>query len=182
MDPSRRAPRAVIDPIPKIRQVGFFAPPERSQSGPPDPTHSSPPISSSLSPVMIPPPRHLSDNLLLHAPRPASSPLSAAAAAGGSGNSFDYGAVFFPAPLSPAIPSSSYSSRIIATTGEGGFFKGNGAGGGKVAASSFPRGGFDLTAMKKAAAASVVVPASELTTVSVVNDSLGIPGKVLING
>ncbi|KAL5153273.1 Translation initiation factor eIF-2B subunit delta [Glycine soja] len=177
MDPSRRAPRAVIDPIPKIRQVGFFAPPERSQSGPPDPTHSSPPISSSLSPVMIPPPRHLSDNLLLHAPRPASSPLSAAAAAGGSGNSFDYGAVFFPAPLSPAIPSSSYSSRIIATTGEGGFFKGNGAGGGKVAASSFPRGGFDLTAMKKAAAASVVVPASELTTVSVVNDSLGIPEK-----
>ncbi|KHN09123.1 Translation initiation factor eIF-2B subunit delta [Glycine soja] len=31
--------------------------------------------------------------------------------------------------------------------------------------------------MKKAAAASVVVPASELTTVSVVNDSLGIPEK-----
>ena len=76
------------------------------------------------------------------------------------------------------MPSSSYSSRI-ATGGasDGGYFKGNGAGG-KLAASSFPRGGFDLTAMKAAS----LVPASELTTVSVVNDSLGIPGKVLING
>ncbi|KAG4958603.1 hypothetical protein JHK82_035300 [Glycine max] len=174
MDPSRRAPRAVIDPVPKIRQVGFFAPPERSQSGPLDPTHSSPPISNSLSPVMIPPPRHLSDNLLLHDPRPAASPLSSASAvaAAGSGNSFD-SADFFPAPLSPAMPSSSYSSRI-ATGGasDGGYFKGNGAGG-KLAASSFPRGGFDLTAMKAAS----LVPASELTTVSVVNDSLGIPEK-----
>ncbi|XP_014514302.1 translation initiation factor eIF-2B subunit delta isoform X1 [Vigna radiata var. radiata] len=165
MDPSRRAPRAVIDPVPKFRQVGFFAPPERSQSGPPNTTHSSPPISNSLSPVMIPPPRHLSDNLLIHAP-PASSPLRADS--GGGGTSFD-NADLFTAPLSPALPSSSYSSRIA-----GDFYKGNG---GKVAASSFPRGGFDLTAMKAAAAASVVVPASELTTVSVVNDSLGIPEK-----
>ncbi|KAK7381119.1 hypothetical protein VNO78_33643 [Psophocarpus tetragonolobus] len=168
MDPSRRAPRAVIDPVPKFRQVGFFAPPERSQSGPPDPTHSSPPISNSLSPVMIPPPRHLSDNLLRAA---ASSPLrhdsfSSAAAAG---TSFD-AADFFPAPLSPAPASASYSSRIAA---EGAFFRGNGAAAAKVAASSFPRGGFDLTAMKAAGA----VPASELTTVSVVNDSLGIREK-----
>ncbi|KAK8470153.1 hypothetical protein PHAVU_004G072200 [Phaseolus vulgaris] len=165
MDPSRRAPRAVIDPVPKFRQVGFFAPPERSQSGPPNSTHSSPPVSSSLSPVMIPPPRHLSDNLLLHAP-PAASPLRADSSGGGT--SFDT-VDFFPAPLSPALPSSSYSSRIA-----GDFYKGNG---GKVAASSFPRGGFDLTAMKAAAAASVVVPASELTTVSVVNDSLVVPEK-----
>ncbi|RDX85224.1 Translation initiation factor eIF-2B subunit delta, partial [Mucuna pruriens] len=171
MDPSRRAPRAVIDPVPKFRQVGFFAPPERSQSGPPDPTHSSPPISNSLSPVMIPPPRHLSDNLLLHV-RPAASSLRAdSSAAAAAGSSFDT-AAFFPATLSPA-PSSSYSSRI-AVAGEGGFFnggKGNGAA--KVVASSFPRGGFDLTAMKAS-----VVPASELTTVSVVNDSLGIPGEL----
>ena len=169
MDPSRRAPRAVIDPVPKFRQVGFFAPPERSQSGPPNTTHSSPPISNSLSPVMIPPPRHLSDNLLLHAP-PASSPLRADSGSGGT--SFDH-ADLFTAPLSPVLPSSSYSSRIA-----GDFYKGNG---GKLAASSFPRGGFDLTAMKAAAAASVVVPASELTTVSVVNDSLGIPGELLVN-
>ncbi|KAL2335300.1 hypothetical protein Fmac_016513 [Flemingia macrophylla] len=169
MDPSRRAPRAAIDPVPKFRQVGFFAPPERSQSGPPDPTHSSPPISSSLSPVMIPPPRHLSDNLLLHA-RPTVSPLrpDSSTAAATAGTSFD-AADFFPALPSPA-PSSSYSSRI---SGEGGFFNGGARGSGaKVAASSFPRGGFDLTAMKAS-----VVPASELTTVSVVNDSLGIPEK-----
>lgn len=48
---------------PKIRKVGFFTPsppPNRTQSGPPG---SSPPLSDSLSPVMIPPPRHASDNL-----------------------------------------------------------------------------------------------------------------------
>ncbi|XP_061364357.1 probable translation initiation factor eIF-2B subunit delta isoform X2 [Gastrolobium bilobum] len=189
MDPPRRAPRAVIDPIPKFRQVGFFthgAPPERSQSGPPDPIHSSPRVSNispsgnSLSPVMIPPPRHLSDNLLLHA-RPAASPLRAdsmtASGGGGGGSGSTYDASdFYRAPVSPA-PSSSYSSRI-ATAGDGSFFdgKGNNAGG-KVAASSFPRGGFDLTAMKAS-----VVPASELTTVSVVNASLEIPGELLQGG
>ncbi|XP_051140964.1 probable translation initiation factor eIF-2B subunit delta isoform X2 [Andrographis paniculata] len=66
MDP-RRVPRTVSDP--KVRQVGFFTPPDRSQSGPPAPTSSSPPVSdvspsgNSLSPVMIPPPRHLSTDL-----------------------------------------------------------------------------------------------------------------------
>ncbi|GER25114.1 translation initiation factor 2b, partial [Striga asiatica] len=59
MDPRRVVPRAVRDPI--IRQVGFFAP-----LGRPDPIPSSPPApnfslsGNSLSPVMIPPPRHLS--------------------------------------------------------------------------------------------------------------------------
>ncbi|KAJ1412791.1 NagB/RpiA transferase-like [Sesbania bispinosa] len=174
MDPSRRTPRAVIDPVPKFRQVGFFAPgapPERSQSGPPDPTHSATPvpdISPSLSPVMIPPPRHLSDNLLLHS-RPAASTLRA--------DSITVGGSNYDAPVSPA-PSSSYSSRIAAV-GDGSFFAGSGGkgnGAGKVAASSFPRGGFDLTAMKAS-----IVPASELTTVSVVNDSLGIPEKEKAN-
>ncbi|XP_059661639.1 uncharacterized protein LOC132307791 [Cornus florida] len=67
----RRTSR-VIDP--KVRQVGFFAPtapppppPDRTLSAPP--ISSSPPVSdispsgNSLSPVMIPPPRHASDNL-----------------------------------------------------------------------------------------------------------------------
>ncbi|XP_039032591.1 uncharacterized protein LOC120167731 [Hibiscus syriacus] len=67
---TRRVSRAV----PRVRQVGFFTPntpaqhppPTRSQSGPP--TSDSPPLSESpasntLSPVMIPPARHLSDNL-----------------------------------------------------------------------------------------------------------------------
>lgn len=59
MDPRR--PSRVIDP--KVRKVGFFTP-----GPPPDRTQSSPapgqsPVFNSLSPVMIPPPRHASDNL-----------------------------------------------------------------------------------------------------------------------
>ncbi|KAL7223225.1 hypothetical protein ACSBR1_024814 [Camellia fascicularis] len=64
---SRRTSR-VIDP--KVRHVGFFAPaappplsPDRTQSGPPEPLLSTPVSGNSLSPVMIPPPRHASDNL-----------------------------------------------------------------------------------------------------------------------
>ncbi|KAL9226566.1 hypothetical protein vseg_002363 [Gypsophila vaccaria] len=72
MDPRRGPHRAVIDP--KVRKVGFFAP-GRTQSGPPE---SSPPLPSataavdispagnSLSPVMIPPPRHSSDTFVVH--------------------------------------------------------------------------------------------------------------------
>ncbi|KAL1824730.1 hypothetical protein ACET3Z_011508 [Daucus carota] len=56
MDPRRTS--RVIDP--KVRKVGFFAPqPDRTQSGPAD----LPPVSASLSPVMIPPARHASDNI-----------------------------------------------------------------------------------------------------------------------
>ncbi|KAL6587610.1 hypothetical protein OROMI_000588 [Orobanche minor] len=57
MDP-RRVPRAVSNP--RVRHVGFFAPADR-----PNPIAASPPVSNispcgnSLSPVMIPPPRHL---------------------------------------------------------------------------------------------------------------------------
>ncbi|KAJ6402649.1 hypothetical protein OIU84_014703 [Salix udensis] len=72
---SRRAPRTVSDP--KVRKVGFFtAPPDRSLSSPPDHRvfsfltspppvvdNSSPSAGNSLSPVMIPPPRHSSANL-----------------------------------------------------------------------------------------------------------------------
>ncbi|GFQ04627.1 translation initiation factor eif-2b subunit delta [Phtheirospermum japonicum] len=85
MDP-RRAPRTVSDP--KVRQVGFFAPPDRSQSGPPIPASSSPPVAdvsptgNSLSPVMIPPPRHLSADLTRHFHKPPPvSPLRTAARA-----------------------------------------------------------------------------------------------------
>ncbi|KAL5082792.1 hypothetical protein RYX36_011213 [Vicia faba] len=54
---ARRSSRAVIDP--KIRMVGFFAPPA------PIPFEFSP-SGNSLSPVMIPPPLHSSENLELH--------------------------------------------------------------------------------------------------------------------
>ncbi|KAL4036116.1 hypothetical protein IC575_004840 [Cucumis melo] len=78
---ARRGSRIVN---PKVRQVGFFtldAPnsPDRSLSGPPNclPSQQSlSPPTNSLSPVMIPPPRHLSDNLasrsaVLPVPAPA---------------------------------------------------------------------------------------------------------------
>ncbi|XP_022134966.1 translation initiation factor eIF-2B subunit delta-like isoform X2 [Momordica charantia] len=66
---ARRGSRVVIDP--KVRQVGFFTPdappsPGRTTTAPPDCTTSQlsdSPTSNSLSPVMIPPPRHPSDNL-----------------------------------------------------------------------------------------------------------------------
>ncbi|KAK4799134.1 hypothetical protein SAY86_024499 [Trapa natans] len=78
MEP-RRNLRTVIDP--KVRKVGFFAPPDRSQSGPADPisaasavqASSSSPSGNTLSPVMIPPPRHHSDSLV-H-PQPSSRPV-----------------------------------------------------------------------------------------------------------
>ncbi|KAL5167531.1 Translation initiation factor eIF-2B subunit delta [Glycine soja] len=141
---ARRAPRAVIDP--KVRRVGFFAPPE------PDPiSFEVSPSANSLSPVMIPPPRHSSENLGLHTRPAATSPSAQESFAAGS---YSSSSDFFPAPMSPAT--SPYSSRIVG--GDGDFFAGG------KAASSFPRGGFDLTATMASS-----VPASELTTVSVVN-------------
>ncbi|XP_076922826.1 translation initiation factor eIF2B subunit delta-like [Bidens hawaiensis] len=78
MDPRR--PSRVIDP--KVRKVGFFTPgppPDRTQSGPPVTTPVQSPVSDSLSPVMIPPPRHASDNLsrAVGVPVPATSQLHA---------------------------------------------------------------------------------------------------------
>ncbi|KAJ8752355.1 hypothetical protein K2173_003991 [Erythroxylum novogranatense] len=61
--------RRGLQTVPKVRQVGFFAPstaaaPTPTQSAPISaPLTQSPTNDSSLSPVMIPPPRHLSDNL-----------------------------------------------------------------------------------------------------------------------
>lgn len=99
-----------------------------------------------------------------------------------AGGSYGSSSEFFPGPMSPA-PSSYTSSRIFGGGGGGegeyGFEgvaaaspgRGGGGGGGK-ASSSFPRGGFELPAVKASS-----VPASGLTTVLVVNaPSLGIRG------
>ncbi|XP_010908286.3 uncharacterized protein [Elaeis guineensis] len=80
----RRGQRTVIDP--KVRQVGFVPagatrPPARSHSVPTDACSSSPPApelplsGSSLSPVMIPPPRHSSADGLPSLSRSAASPV-----------------------------------------------------------------------------------------------------------
>ncbi|XP_062150528.1 uncharacterized protein LOC133859215 isoform X2 [Alnus glutinosa] len=167
MEP-RRAARTVIDP--KVRKVGFFtpgAPPDQSLSGPPDPitssSPSSPPISdlspsgNSLSPVMIPPPRHSSaDPALLSSSRPVPpSPLRRDSLTSAGCN--DNPSEFFPPP-SPTAPSS-YAGRLVEFPDDP---RGNSV---QVAtgASSFPGGGFDLTAVKTGS-----VPASRFTIVSVV--------------
>ncbi|KAK6279730.1 hypothetical protein POUND7_019997 [Theobroma cacao] len=152
MDP-RRSARTVSDP--KVRQVGFFTqppPPDRSISDPPrhhDPIQSSSPSSppvndhspsgNSLSPVMIPPPRHHSDTLLRTALQ-ATSPTT----------SFPYSARTVTVPQeNDDVSSFSPGRRVVS---------------GK-SPSSFPG--------VKASS----VPASELTTVSVVNLPPGISEK-----
>ncbi|KAJ6707613.1 TRANSLATION INITIATION FACTOR EIF-2B [Salix viminalis] len=154
---ARRAPRTVSDP--KVRKVGFFtAPPDRSLSGPPDHRifsfltspppvvdNSSPSAGNSLSPVMIPPPRHSSANL---------SPLRRDSAE------------YFPPSASPTSPASFSDDVAAAAMGRGAV----------AASSSLPGGlGFDIAALKSAASS---VPASGLTTVSVVNNfPIGISEK-----
>ncbi|VVA19056.1 PREDICTED: translation initiation factor [Prunus dulcis] len=162
---TRRPPRTVSNP--KVRQVGFFSSPEPIAASSPPVSHISP-SGNSLSPVMIPPPRH-SD-----APRPVPFPAVPASPvrrdsipAGSYNNSSD----FFPA--SPPTASSSYG--MVMGSGEflndvvmspGRALRGNSvrAAAGITTSSSFPGGGFDLTAAVKASS----VPASGLTTVSVV--------------
>ncbi|KAL9671438.1 hypothetical protein QQ045_009006 [Rhodiola kirilowii] len=179
MDP-RRNPRTVIDP--KVRQVGFFAPPDRTQSGPPDPSSSSPPLSTispsanSLSPVMIPPPRHASDSFTAAATaRPVNyTPTQLRESIRvGSYNASD----FYP-PTSPSTPGvgndksgirNGVEDVALSTSSPGWSRRGEPS---KAVASSFPGGGFDLTAAKP-----VNVAASPLTTVSVVNAAIGMPAE-----
>nr|KJB22407.1 hypothetical protein B456_004G046500 [Gossypium raimondii] len=152
MDP-RRTARTVSDP--KVRQVGFFtpAPPERSVSDPPrfqdpiQPPSPSPtqvndhsPSGNSLSPVMIPPAHHHSDNFLRTALQ-ATSPTKA----------FSYSAKTVTIPPENEDVASSFSpGRKVVSAKSPSSFPG-------VKASS--------------------VPASELTTVSVVNLPPGISEK-----
>ncbi|KAJ4833250.1 hypothetical protein Tsubulata_005083 [Turnera subulata] len=160
MEP-RRAPRAVSDP--KVRQVGFFTaptPPDRSLSGPPE--TSTPPLSdlsppltgNSLSPVMIPPPRHSSAPL---------SPLHRDSLLHASSSEF------FPATSPTALGSSSSASFADDVA--------HGRGPAKVAASSLPGGGGFEMSVKAAAAVATSVPSAGLTTVSVVNLPPALPGK-----
>ncbi|CAI9763331.1 unnamed protein product [Fraxinus pennsylvanica] len=136
MDP-RRVPRNVTDP--KVRQVGFFAPvapPDVSMSALPRPTSPSPPVyGNSLSPVMIPPPRHLtSDNAPL-------SPLNAAA-----GDSFG---IYNPSEFSSPRATEDFSEDNFS---EDNFSKDTGwilnENSGKIA-TSLPTGGPDVAALKQ---------------------------------
>ncbi|CAL5191325.1 unnamed protein product [Lathyrus oleraceus] len=113
---ARRGSRAVIDP--KIRMVGFFAPP-----APPDFS----PSATCLSPVMIPPPLHSLENLeLLHSqPSVVTSPsCDETIAVARSQNSCS--SELFPAPMSL-----SSASKFVANDGKDG---------GGMVASTLPRG------------------------------------------
>lgn len=157
-------PRTVSDP--KVRQVGFFAPPDRSQSVPPAPTSSFPlvseisPSGNSLSPVMIPPPRNVSSDMSRHFPPAPISPLR-----GGRG------------AADSSIPVGSYNpSEFISPTATADFSedalspgwgrKGNSA---KIA-SSLPTGGIDMVKQNN-------VPASGLTMVSNVRTPKAVKGS-----
>ncbi|XP_015584411.2 translation initiation factor eIF-2B subunit delta isoform X1 [Ricinus communis] len=186
---NRRGYRAV----PKVRQVGFFTPneppaPSRTQSGPPDATSpplSNSPASNSLSPVMIPPPRHLSDNLAHRATSPLPVPESSAFRRPMTGGEHvpvigSYNPTESLLVVSP--PLTSPSSRVDGggdgdgelfseESSPGWFRRSNSA---KFAASSFPGGGFDLTSIKS----SEVVDAKKKP---VVEKSGGADGTVLQN-
>ncbi|GER31015.1 translation initiation factor 2b [Striga asiatica] len=140
MDP-RRVPRTVIDP--KVRQVGFFAPPDRTQSGLPAPPSSSPPASpagNSLSPVMIPPPRHVSADLSRHFPHPPSvSPLPVGSRTADSSLPLgSYNPSEFLSPAAAADFSEEQPSPGFSRKGSFGKF-----------ASSLPAGGFDMAMAKQ---------------------------------
>ncbi|KAL6526249.1 hypothetical protein OROMI_029889 [Orobanche minor] len=135
----RRVPRTVSDP--KVRHVGFFAPPDRSQLGPHARESSSPPVpdvspaGNSVSPVMIPPPRHFSNDLSrhLHQPPPVSTLRIDARAADSSVTAGSYNPSEF---LSPTSTGDFFEEQLSPGFGRKGSF-------GKFA-SSLPSGGFNM--------------------------------------
>ena len=148
----RRVSRAVIDP--KVRKVGFFTPttpqPPRPEPAPLESGSTYPlsesPATNSPSPVMIPPPRHLSERTAAM-PVPESGFRHQA-----SGDHVPIGSYNTSESLLGISPAASPSSRVGFADGE--FSEDNSTGGwlrssskGKLA-SSFPGGGSDLTAMK----------------------------------
>ncbi|KAL4360456.1 hypothetical protein GQ457_04G012550 [Hibiscus cannabinus] len=147
--------RRVSSAVPRVRQVGFFTPntpahqpaPTRSQSGPPtsdSPPLSDSPASNSLSPVMIPPPRHLSDNL---GGRAYALPVP------GRGNAGEHATVGSYNPSESVLwlespPRSRIGDEELSEGTEsslGWYRRSNSA---KVA-SSLPSGGFDLSQVKQ---------------------------------
>ncbi|KAG9450098.1 hypothetical protein H6P81_010063 [Aristolochia fimbriata] len=180
---ARRSSRAVSDP--KVRQVGFVTPndpPERTQSVPA--VGSSPPVSDhspagTLSPVMIPPPRHASENLSSSLGLLPGHPIPVPSARRPIAETMTLGSYN---PSDPVLGTSPILSSPSSKNGGDGEFsedlpspgwaRGNF---GKVTASSFPSAGVDIAAAMKAAGITPV--ASNLTTVSVVNMPPGVSEK-----
>lgn len=145
---ARRVSRTVIGP--KVRQVGFFAPtapqPPRPESDPIEsdsPPLLDSPVSNSLSPVMIPPPRHISERTAA-VPVPESGFRRQA-----SGDQVPIGSYNPSVSLLGTSPVASPSSRVGVGDGEfsedsstAGWFRRSSSG---KFASSFTGEGFDLS-------------------------------------
>ncbi|GMI75484.1 hypothetical protein like AT5G38640 [Hibiscus trionum] len=147
--------RRVSSAVPRVRQVGFFTPntpaqhpaPTRSQSGPPtsdSPPLSGSPASNSLSPVMIPPPRHLSDNL---GGRTSALPVPGRGNAGEHATVGSYNpsesVLWLESPPRSRIGDAEFSEGTESSLG---WYRRSNSG--KVA-SSLPSGGFDLSQVKQ---------------------------------
>lgn len=176
MDP-RRTARTVIDP--KVRQVGFFtpaaAPLQQAQSAPvvaeggglPSPPLSDISVgSNSLSPVMIPPPRHLS--------APVSVPVPSSPLRRDSLTAFPVGSYNPSESLPGTSPLPSPSSRMDGSEySEDVTWAGKGATG--RVASSFPGSGGEMLVTNPGT--NNLQPKSSLTTASVVKMPAGLTGN-----
>lgn len=186
---ARRTSRIVN---PKVRHVGFFTldspppnPPGRSLSGPADcaaaaTSHSQQPLSpttNSLSPVMIPPPRHLSDNL---ASRSAVLPVPAPSNWRNSDDQIPVGSYNPSDTLLATSPLASPSTRIgdedldldmSEDSSSSGWYRRSNSG--KIA-SSLPGLGLHMPA--RSSANSQAVPLRTLET----NKSAGIAGDIAV--
>uniref|UniRef100_A0A5B6YW72 Translation initiation factor eIF2B subunit delta n=1 Tax=Davidia involucrata TaxID=16924 RepID=A0A5B6YW72_DAVIN len=158
----RRTSR-LIDP--KVRHVGFFTPAAPPDSLPPPVSVS--PSGNSLSPVMIPPPRHASDNL---SSRAVGVPVPASTQRRSSTDNLPVGSYNPSESLLGTSPVLSPSSNLV-----NGEFSEDSANwirrsnSGKLA-SSFPSGGFDLTAASEAKKVQGVSEKVGGTVVGVAND------------
>ncbi|XP_038679842.1 probable translation initiation factor eIF-2B subunit delta [Tripterygium wilfordii] len=159
---ARRVPRTV----PKVRQVGFFAPndppvqPIRTQSGPTgsgSPPLSDSPASNSLSPVMIPPPRHLSDNLTSRVTAAVPVPDSAYRRPN-AGDNIPVGSFNTSESL---LRDEELSEDAASTQGLGWFSRSDST----KLASSFPGGGFDLTSLQSSSEALAATATATATPV-----------------
>ncbi|XP_062116907.1 uncharacterized protein LOC133830846 isoform X2 [Humulus lupulus] len=180
---ARRASRAVSDP--KVRRVGFFTPDAqvqplsgRTQSGPPaaaSPSSESP-AGNSLSPVMIPPPRQLSDLTSRTAAVPVPDSAFRRPVAGDHVPIGSYN----PASDSLLGTSPAASPKSLSADGElefseessPGLYRRNSSG---KLASSFPGGGFEST--KVNVPNNLAAKARNLAVGSEVKKSLDVPEK-----
>ncbi|WOL19605.1 hypothetical protein Cni_G28407 [Canna indica] len=182
MDP-RRPPRTVSDP--KVRQVGFVTPAAAPSAAPSSPPAGELPISAnSLSPVMIPPPRHgPSDGLPSRPSAPVAVPNPTSVLRRDS-LQINVGSYHTSEVVVGTPPMTSPSSRVddagSELSDETSMSPWYGRTGPAKAASSFPGGSGEMMIIKASSSGgggSGTTPKSPLTTASVVKTLPGISEK-----